>query len=200
MWRYGGTEGGLRVFMTFISGLVTLFMIFMVVFTAISIKSRDKYGSTIAGYRFFIVLSDSMSETDKNKDLEIHFNAGDIVITKELNDEEKRGLKEGDVISFISSNSDSYDKVVTHMIREVKYDSNGNVMGYVTFGTATNTNDEALVRTDNVLGKYSTSIPKLGELFNFVRTPAGYLGFIFMPFVVLICWYGMKIMRILKEM
>ena len=175
-------------------------MIVMVIFTIFSVKTSDKYGSTFMGYKLFIVLSDSMSETDKNADLDIHFNAGDIVITKELTGEEKYTLKEGDVISFISSNRDSYDKVITHMIREVKHDSQGKVIGYTTYGTATDTDDEALAKADNVLGKYVYSIPKIGELFLFVKTPAGYLSCIFTPFVILICWYALKIMRLLKKM
>ena len=175
-------------------------MIVMVIFTIFSIKTSDKYGSSIAGYRLFVVLSDSMSETDKNGDLDVHFYAGDVVVTKELTDEEKLGLKEGDIISFVSSNSDSYDKVITHMIREVKYDSKGRVMGYTTYGTATGANDEAMARIDNVLGKYDFSVPKIGELFLFVKTPAGYLSCIFIPFVALICWYGIKIMRLLRHM
>ena len=200
MWRYSRTEGGLRTFMNFISFLVTLFMIVMVIFTIFSVKSRDQYGSTFAGYRMFVVMSDSMSKTDKNADIDIHFSAGDIVISRSLTDSEKLTLNEGDVISFISTNIDSYDKVLTHMIREVKYDSNGNVIGYVTYGTATGANDEAMAKAENVLGKYTYSVPKIGELFLFVKTPAGYLSCIFMPFVALICWYGLKIMRILKEL
>ena len=86
------------------------------------------------------------------------------------------------------------------MIREVEYDSYGNVTGYVTYGTATDTNDETSARVDKVLGKYVFSIPKIGGFFNFVNTPAGYLSCIFAPFVDLICWYGLKIMRILNEM
>lgn len=196
---FSRTDGVLRAFMEILSFLATLFMILMVIFTIFSFKSKDQYGSTFAGHRLFIVLSDSMSETSKNTDVETHFDAGDIVVAKSLDGDEKYELEEGDIISFISTNSDSYDKVLTHMIRSVEYDSNGKVIGYTTYGTATGVDDEAMAKAENVLGEYSFSIPKLGTLFAFVRTPAGYLSCIFMPFVVLICWYGLKIMRILGK-
>lgn len=200
MWVFYNPDRKSSPIVHFFSWIVTIFMIFMVIFTIFSVKTSDKYGSSLAGHRLFVVLSDSMSQTDKNAELDIHFNAGDIVVTKDLTNEEKLTLKEGDIISFVSSNSDSYDKVLTHMIREVKYDSKGRVMGYTTYGTATGTDDEAIAKVDNVLGKYAYSVPKIGELFLFVKTPAGYLTCIFLPFVALICWYGIKIMRILRRM
>ena len=200
MWVFYNPERRARPVISFFSMIVAMFTIVMVIFTIFSIKTSDKYGSSFNGYRLFVVLSDSMSPTDKNADLDIHFSAGDIVVTKELTDEEKLGLKEGDVISFVSSNTDSYDKVITHMIREVKYDSKGRVMGYTTYGTATGANDEAMARIDNVLGNYDFCFRKVGELFLFVKTPAGYLTCIFIPFVVLICWYGLKILRLLRYM
>ena len=200
IWVYYRPDRRFAPIIDFVSIVVTLITVVMVIFTIFSVKTSGKYGSSFAGYRVFIVLSDSMSPTDKNEDLDIHFSAGDLVVTKELTDAEKYELKEGDVISFISTNSESYDKVLTHMIREVKYDSKGNVIGYVTFGTATGTNDEAIAKAENVLGKYSFSIPDMGEVFSFVKTPAGYLALIFTPFIILICWYGTKILRLLRQL
>ena len=199
MRGFARTDEGFNKFMNAISWLFTLFTIVMVAFTTISLKSRDEHGAQIFGYRLFVVLSDSMSLTDKNADLNVHFNAGDVAVVKELTAVEKAGLKAGDVISFVSTNPDSKDKVVTHMIREVRYDENGKVIGYTTYGTATNTDDEEMAEFDKVLGKYEFTVPSLGSLLDFIKTPKGYLTCIFMPFVILIGWYGIKIFRLLRE-
>ena len=89
MWVFYNPDRKSSPIVHFFSWIVTIFTIFMVIFTIFSVKTSDKYGSSLAGYRLFVVLSDSMSQTDKNAELDVHFNAGDIVVTKDLTDEEK---------------------------------------------------------------------------------------------------------------
>lgn len=107
--------------------MIVVFAITMMVFTLISVNTFDKNDRDLFGYKFFVVKSDSMSATD--------FDAGDVILTKELNPSD---LVEGDVITFVSQNDDSYGEVVTHKILEivVESDAQGNpAKKFRTYGT-----------------------------------------------------------------
>ena len=138
------TKKVLNIALKVVSWLLVAFTVFMMVFTIVTVTTVDKDDRSIFGIKFYIVLSDSMSKSENNKDMDVHFNAGDIVLIKDLSFEERCNLEPGDIISFTSMNEsdkDTYWKTITHMIREVHVDSKGNV-SYVTFGTNTGTNDE----------------------------------------------------------
>ena len=86
------------------------------------------------------------------------------------------------------------------MIREVKRDeTTGELLGYVTFGTNTGIDDEALVEPSYVLGEYSGKLPGFGWFFNYVKTTPGYIIFIFIPFVLLILYNGMNVIVLFRK-
>ena len=178
------------------SWLLILFTAFMMVFTIVTVSTVGKNDRNIFGYKFYIVLSDSMSLSEANKDMDVHFNAGDIVIIKNV--EDKTSFSEGDIISFISANKESYGQTVTHMVRSVEK-TDGKVIGYVTFGTNTGTNDEALVEPEFVLGKYSGKLPGVGNFFAFVKSPVGYFVCILIPFLLLILYNGVNVIRLFRS-
>ena len=94
-------------------------------------------------------------------------------------------LKEGDIIAFTSRNEASYGKTITHKIRRLTTDADGEP-GFITYGTTNNTNDETVVTYPYVLGKYQTRVPKVGKFFQMLKTPQGYIIFILLPFLILI--------------
>lgn len=178
--------------------LLIAFTVSIMIFTIITMTTVDRNDRSIFGVKFYIVTSDSMSESENNKDMDIHFNAGDIVLINNLSDKEKSELKPGDVIAFISTNNDSYLKTITHMIRERKY-KNGEFVGYVTYGTNTGTNDEAVVETEYVLGKYAGKLPGVGNFFAFVKSTPGYIVCIILPFLLLIIYNVANVIRLFKR-
>ena len=177
--------------------ILVILTVFMMIFTIITVTTVDRNDRNIFGLRFYIVLSDSMSESENNKDMEVHFNAGDIVFVKNVKEPTK--LQPGDIIAFMSTNSESYGETVTHMIREVKKADNGMVLGYVTFGTNTGTDDEALVEPSYVLGKYAGKLPGVGNFFMYLRTTPGYIVCILIPFLLLILYNGLNVIRLFRQ-
>ena len=171
--------------------------VFMMIFTIFSTLTFNKNDRNLFGIRFYVVLTDSMSPSEKNKDDDVHFNAGDIVLIKNVDD--KTALEPRDVIAFISQNSDSFGETITHMIREVKKDDDGTVLGYVTYGTNTGVDDEVLVDPSYVLGEYTGKIPKLGHFFSFLKTTPGYIVCILVPFLLLILWQGVNTVRLFRQ-
>ena len=113
--------------------LLVAFTVFMMVFTIFTVTTVDRNKRDVFGYKFYIVRTNSMSLSEKNQHLDIHFDAGDIVVVK--NPEDPRALQPGQVISFMSTNEVSYGETVTHMIRSVKKTDDGRVLGYA-YGSA----------------------------------------------------------------
>ena len=177
--------------------LLVAFSVFMMIFTVVSVSTVDRHDRSIFGVKFYIVQTDSMSESENNKDMDIHFNAGDIVLIKNVKDAST--LQAGDVIAFLSTNSVSYGETVTHMIRERRETTDGKLIGYVTYGTNTGTNDEALVEPEYVLGKYSGKLPGVGHFFAFVKSTPGYIVCILVPFLLLILYQGVNTIRLFKR-
>ena len=87
---------------------------------------------------------------------------------------------------------------MTHKIRKLTTDARGNP-GFVTYGTTTDTDDETIVTYMYVLGKYENKIPKLGYFFNFMKTPAGYIICIFIPFMILIIYQGVRCFMLFRK-
>lgn len=174
--------------------LLVAFTVFMMIFTIFTIITVDQNDRNIFGVRFYIVRTDSMSLSEDNGYLKVHFNAGDVIIIKDVDD--TTAFRKGDIIAFVSTNSDSYGETITHMIREVQKDDSGKVEGYVTFGTNTGTDDEALVEPEYVLGVYSGKIPGAGYLFTFVKSTAGYIICILVPFLLLILYNAINVIRL----
>ena len=191
---------GLSIAVRVLALIVVVFSVVMMVFTIFSVSTvnSDK-GRTVFGYKFFIVLTGSMSPSDKNAHLDVHFSEGDIIIVEDLDDKEKTQLEAGQVITFVSANEDTWGKTISHMIRSVIKDEDGKTIAYKTFGTNTDTDDEVAVECDEVLGVYSSKLPKLGNFFNFVKSTQGYILCIFVPFALLILYYGVNCIRLFKK-
>lgn len=178
-----------KVFGAIKTVLVWVLMIFavgMMVFTFVSVSTFNKDNRSIFGYKAMIVLSDSMAKTD--------FKAGDIVLVKDV---DPATLQPGDIITFTSKNKDSYGQTITHKIRKLAKDVNGEP-GFVTYGTTTDTDDESLVDYFSVKGKYQFSIPKVGTFFNYLKTVPGYICCILIPFLFLIGIQGINTINVIR--
>lgn len=177
----------LHILKNIIVCLIAALAVGMMIFTVVSSLTFNRVDRSLFGYRAFIVSSDSMSATD--------FSAGDLILVKEV---DPATLETGDIISFQSTNTDNYGEVVTHKIRELATDAEGNP-GFVTYGTTTGTNDENIVTYSYVLGKYTTSFPGVGYFFSFLKTTPGYILCIFLPFFLLILIQGINSVRLFRQ-
>ncbi len=166
----------------------------MMIFTIVSVNTFDKADRDLFGYKAFIVLSDSMSAVDGDKS-KGYFDAGDLAMVKEV---DPSTLKPGDIISYTSTNTENFGETVTHMIRELTVDANGNP-GFITYGTTTGVNDANIVTYAYVLGQYQFSIPKVGLFFQFLKTTPGYIVCILLPFLLLIGVQGFNSIQLFRK-
>ena len=167
--------------------LVVATAVFMMIFTIVSVTMFNRADRNLFGYKAFIVLSDSMSATD--------FSSGDLVLTRRVN---PATLQAGDIIAYTSQNSSNFGEIVTHKIREVTTDANGDP-GFITYGTTTDTNDETIVTYPYVVGKYAGKLAGVGTFFHFLKTTPGYICCILLPFLTLMVIQGINCVRLFKQ-
>lgn len=177
----------LRIVRNVFVWLLLIAAVGMMAFTVISVTTFNRTDRSLFGYKAFIVLSDSMKKTD--------FDAGDLVLTKET---DPKTLKPGDIIAYTSQNEANFGETITHKIRRLTTDENGQP-GFITYGTTTNTDDEAVVTYPYVIGKYERHIPKVGVFFQFLKTTPGYIVCILIPFLLLILLEGVRCIRLFKK-
>lgn len=177
----------LSIIKTTLVWLVVALAVFMMIFTVISVTTFNRNDRDIFGYKAYIVNSDSMAATD--------FEAGDLILVKEV---DAATLKEGDIITFISQDSNSFGQVVTHKIKRLAHDAQGNP-GFVTYGTTTGVEDATVVTYPYVMGKYTIHLDGVGTFFDFLKTPQGYIVCIFAPFMLLIAYQGINCIRLFRR-
>ncbi len=119
------------------------------------------------GWKPFIVLSGSM---------ETQISVGDIVVVKEINDEE---LKKGDIIAFKDN-----DIVITHRIDEIIQEDGKTE--YITKGDNNNAQDKNPVLPEQIEGVFKFKIERLGNLAIFVQTPLGIITCLSIPIITLL--------------
>lgn len=167
--------------------LLTVFTVLVMVFTLFSVFTFDQTERNVLGYKFFIVESDSMAATD--------FAAGDVAVIKETDVET---IKKGDIISFVSQDSENYGHIITHKVKEIIKDADGKP-AFITYGTTTGATDPSVVTSKNVVGEYKFSIPKAGHMFKFLKTPSGYIFCILIPFLILILLQAKKCVELFSN-
>ena len=166
---------------------VLIFAAAVMVFTTVSMTSLDRNDRNIFGFKFFIVQTDSMSATD--------FSAGDIIIDRSV---DPSSLKEGDIITFVSQNSESSGQTVSHKIRKLTVTDKGEP-AFVTYGTTTNSDDETPVTYENVIGKYLFHIPKVGSFLANLKSKRSNFLFILIPVGALLLFQVFNIGRLAKK-
>jgi len=177
----------LNIIKTALVWLVVLLAVFMMIFTIISVNTFNRNDRSLFGYKMYIVNSDSMAATD--------FDAGSLIFVKEV---DPATLKEGDIITYMSQDTNSFGETITHKIRRLTTDAEGNP-GFITYGTTTDTDDETIVTHPYVLGKYQSHIAGLGTFFNFLKTTPGYFICIFTPFILIILYEGVKFFNLFRR-
>ena len=166
---------------TFILFVALLLMAFLV------ISSKAAGGEPqVFGYQFKTVLSGSMEPT---------FQTGSIIGVEPVEGEEKKQLKEGDVITFV----DSEERLITHRI--IGVEASGEHVMYQTKGDNNNTADQELVLSDNVQAVYADiTIPYIGYLIDYAQSKEGGALLLIVPGLLLLGYSAFSIYQGLREL
>ena len=135
-------------------------------------------------YRPVSLWGDTLYEPVYTGSMEPAIPVGGIAVIKPVDTET---LKIGDIICFKLSEPTS----ITHRIINITDE------GFITKGDANEDPDQWIVKKDNVIGKAILTVPFIGYLGYFVRTPIGFILLILLPASVIII---MEIRNIAKEL
>ena len=91
---------------TVLSWIVAAAAVLSMLFSVLSSLAFDRNDRGVFGLRFYVVRTDSMAATD--------FAAGDLIVVRTV---DPTALGEGDIVTFVSRDPDSYGETVTHKIR-----------------------------------------------------------------------------------
>lgn len=119
--------------------------------------------------------------------------AGDMVIVRRT---EPELITVGDVISFYNPQNIEKKGVITHRVIGIEEREDGSRL-FTTKGDANNTPDPASVPEDRLVGVYKESIPYLGKLALFMKTPGGMLLFVVLPLCLIMIYDA--ILRSIRE-
>ena len=152
------------------------------IFYVISGKIAQKQGKKPL-FGLYTIISPSMTGT---------LNVYDVAFTMRVDTDK---LKEGDIITFYSTNSFFGGTPITHRIIEVM-DVPGTGKMFRVQGDANPKPDEEKVLPSNVLGKVLFKIPQLGRVQFFLASKGGWIIAIMIPALVIISYDIYKIFRL----
>ena len=118
-------------------------------------------------YRMFTVVSGSMIP---------EYDIGDVLLAKETTPEK---IERGDAVSYLGTNGQFKDKVVTHEVIEIEIDENGKYWFY-TKGVA-NLSVDPVVSEEQIYGVIVGEMKLLTFVYKLVAKPAGMFIFVIIP-------------------
>jgi signal peptidase len=158
-------------------GVLDAFVI-MIIISAVVLLLTPR----LMGANLLVVVSQSMEPT---------IPMGSIVVSHpQAVDEE---ISVGEVITFSVADLGSEEVFVTH--RVVEAIRNGVDVRYRTQGDGVNESDLILVAPDQIVGRMWFSLPLVGYLVAFIRTPLGYLTLVGLPALLFILHEWWEILR-----
>lgn len=166
----------LLVLLVLIAGL----LIYNIVSSKIYEIRGQKYEPEIALYT---IISPSM---------EPNINVYDVVVTKKVKDFST--IKEGDVITFISTSTLGEGLTITHRVKDVvKTDDD---IKFRTQGDNNQIPDSSLASSKNVLGKVLFKVPWVGHIQFFLQSKGGWLFALLIPAMIIVCYDIYKVIRL----
>lgn len=173
-----------RIINTIIDIIVIIILIVSLLVVVLSLSSGSDGVPHIFGYAPLSVQSDSMDPTIKTDDL----------IFSKVVDDWTQTYEVGDVVTF-PIKIDGVERYNTHRIVEV-FEEEG-ITYYRTQGDNKKTNptpDEELQTSYTIVAKWTeTRIPKVGALFNFIRTQLGFFLVILLPMILFFIYEAIRV-------
>ena len=165
--------------------LILIFILFLLYFIDLlyNIHSGEDKPPLFDAY---VIVSPSMVPT---------INVEDAIVIKRMDSED---LKQGDIISYLGTDSYYSGKVITHRIIGIEKSSDGDFL-FRTKGDNNNVADGVLVNEDNVYGKVLLRIPKLGYIRRFLSTYFGWILCIALPLLYLILSEVIRVRKMIRK-
>ena len=176
----------IKIITKVISWIVLIFLILLasiLIYYVVSSKLCEKMGKKYEPLiSLYTIISPSM---------EPNIRVYDVVITKKTN---ANDIKEGDVITFISTSTLGEGLTITHRVKSVIRTEND--VKFRTQGDNNNTPDSALVTSNNLLGKVVFTIPQLGRIQFLLQSKEGWLFCLLIPAIIVVVYDVVKVLKL----
>ena len=160
--------------------LVASFLVYYVVAANIYARKGEEFKPK---FSLYTIISPSMVPNIK---------VYDVIFDVRIDDLTK--LKEGDVITFVSSGYLNEGMTVTHRIVDIIETEEG--LKFRTKGDNNLVPDSALVEPGNIIGKTLFKIPQLGRVQSLLATKGGWLFLVLLPALGIIIYDIIKIIKL----
>lgn len=124
--------------------------------------------------------------------MEPAIHTGSVVITQII---QPAKLRKGDVISYTANNDES--ATITHRLVNIK--SKKNSLVFNTKGDANKTNDPDEITPQRIKGKVLVSIPFLGYVLEWLKTPLGFIIAIVVPALYIVISEAFTVKKIIEQ-
>ena len=174
--------------------IVAIILVFVFILTLNIILSGDKGYTSIFGTAYVSVESNSM-KGDKAD----NFQKGDLLKIKNLDEEEKKNLQPGDVITFWDNTIVDNQLVLnSHRIIKVEKQSDGSVR-YETKGDNNLDADKMLIPDVTIVGIYEGKIGGLGNVVSWFHSSTGFFVCIVLPAFLIVAYFAFNLVMVLRE-
>ena len=172
-----------QIFSWLILGILVIAAVFLIYYFISSKVYASKGQKYEPRFSLYTIISASM---------EPNINIYDVVFTSKVDDPST--LKEGDIITFISTSTLSEGATVTHRIKNVVKTENG--YKFRTQGDNNPVADSSLVDSENILGKVIFKSPQVGRLQFLLQTKGGWLIVLLIPAMLIVVFDIGKVIRL----
>lgn len=169
-----------------VSWIILIFLVLLATILIYYVVSSKLYEAKGKKYEPFVSLYTIISPS-----MEPNINVYDVVITKRVKAEE---IKEGDVITFISSSTLGEGLTITHRVKEVIKTKDD--VKFRTKGDNNQIPDSALVTSNNLLGKVVFKIPFLGRIQFLLQSKSGWLFLLLIPAIIVVIYDVVKVLQL----
>ena len=174
--------------------IVAIILVFVFILTLNIILSGDKGYTSIFGTAYVSVESNSM-KGDKAD----NFQKGDLLKIKILDEEEKKNLQPGDVITFWDNTIVDNQLVLnSQRIIKVEKQSDGSVR-YETKGDNNLDADKMLIPDVTIVGIYEGKIGGLGNVVSWFHSSTGFFVCIVLPAFLIVAYFAFNLVMVLRE-
>ncbi len=181
-WTYFLTKAFLLAILSLMI-ILCLFLLFYFGDLYFNVKTGNYKSPLLSAY---IIVSPSMVPTIK---------INDAVIVKRVN---KNSIKEGDIITFLSTDNEYSGLTITHRVVDKQFLENGNYE-FITKGDNNESRDNSTVKQEDIYGKVILKIPKIGYIQKFVSKPSGFLISILIPIGIVVLFDLIKATLVLRK-
>ncbi len=148
------------------------------------VTKQDGTLANLAGYSPVTVLSDSMNPV---------FASGDLILIKKC---EPDTLEKGDIVTFNTIIDNQY---VLNTHRIIKIDGEGSDRRYTTQGDNNEIEDQHLIASGDIVGRYVTKVPLMGKAMEFLSSSMGFLIVIVLPMLLFLLYQIYNLIMIALE-